>query len=177
MKSYFEIKVPIDNNALWFHELKRAMKDVPVRWQNDFYHITIAFLYDMPDVVVEKLAKTIGEIIKRKQSFNLTLDRLSAFTTQSGDIHIINITSSTDKTSAMSLIEEVREEIIKGGYDIEQDFRLHITLGRVGANAISLSELSDKISKVIIKPFDIKLSEIDYREFRGRTISQWQLLL
>lgn len=45
-KSYLEIKVPISFDAPWFCELREALKEIPVRWQRNYYHITMAFIND-----------------------------------------------------------------------------------------------------------------------------------
>ena len=53
MKSYLEIKVPISFDAPWFCELRKALNDFPVYWQNGYYHITMVFLDEtknLPDV-------------------------------------------------------------------------------------------------------------------------------
>ena len=59
MKTYLEIKVRISYDALWFAELRKALKDIPVYWQNGYYHITIVFLDEtknlpMVDAIMHK---------------------------------------------------------------------------------------------------------------------------
>ena len=54
MKTYLEIKVPISYNAPWFSELRKALKDMPVHWQNGYYHITMAFLDETRNIPVQK---------------------------------------------------------------------------------------------------------------------------
>ena len=48
MKNYIELKIPVQRNAQWYRELCDAMQEehIPVRWQNGFYHITVAFVHD-----------------------------------------------------------------------------------------------------------------------------------
>ena len=46
LKSYLVIKVPISFEAPWFVELRESLKDMPVLWQRDFYHITMTFIDD-----------------------------------------------------------------------------------------------------------------------------------
>ena len=48
MKNYLELNIPFQRNAQWYRELSDAMQDerIPVRWQNGFYHITVAFIHD-----------------------------------------------------------------------------------------------------------------------------------
>ena len=44
MKSYLEIKVPIENNAPWFEELRNkiCLHGINVRWQNAYYHTEVS---------------------------------------------------------------------------------------------------------------------------------------
>ena len=46
MKTYLEIKVPINYDDPWFKELRNHFAGIPVRWQKDFYHITLVFVND-----------------------------------------------------------------------------------------------------------------------------------
>ena len=48
MKTYLEIKVPINYDDPWFKELRSHFAGFPVRWQKDFYHITLVFVNDTP---------------------------------------------------------------------------------------------------------------------------------
>ena len=77
MKSYLEIKVPITFNALWFQELREALKDMPVVWQKDYFHITIAFMDDtqhLPDVEA-----IMHKYLDNAHPVTMTFDKLDVF--------------------------------------------------------------------------------------------------
>ena len=44
MKTYLEIKVPIQYDVAWFAELRKALNGIPVKWQKGFFHITMVFI-------------------------------------------------------------------------------------------------------------------------------------
>lgn len=82
MKTYLEIKVPIKYDDPWFKELRSLFADIPVRWQKDFYHITMAFVNDTPKgidicpMLKGHLAGVVAPV--------LTFDLLDVFSTGSG---------------------------------------------------------------------------------------------
>ena len=72
MKNYLEFKIPVQRNAQWYKELCEAMQEVriPVRWQNGFYHITVAFLHD--DLHVKELREAFACILSGKKAPSIT---------------------------------------------------------------------------------------------------------
>ena len=44
MQTYLEVKIPIRSTARWLVDLKSTLADIPIRWQNGYYHITLSFL-------------------------------------------------------------------------------------------------------------------------------------
>ena len=48
MKTYLEIKVPIKYDDPWFIKLRSHFAGMPIRWQKDFYHITMVFINNTP---------------------------------------------------------------------------------------------------------------------------------
>ena len=56
MKTYLEIQVPLDYDHPWLAELRAACSHIPVRWQNGFFHITMAFIDDTPkDIDIQNI--------------------------------------------------------------------------------------------------------------------------
>ena len=48
MKTYLELKVPIQYDSTWFAELRKALNDISVKWQKGFFHITMVFIDETP---------------------------------------------------------------------------------------------------------------------------------
>ncbi len=163
MGNYFAIEVPLRREAEWFKELKRLLRNVPVKWQREICHITMSFIQGDPDY-----CSPIVVMVQRKlENFpvqHLTFDKLGAFTTRSGE-HIVYLTASNPDTNFINLVNMIRGEVNK--YDVKQaDFRLHITLGRIDGSIISLEELQKRIEEVELPRFTLRLSRV-YHRFKG----------
>jgi len=167
MKSYLEIQVPIQKNNSWFNELRRALSDIPIRWQDGFYHITMAFLNETPkDVDLRPLFEKhlVGAFAP-----TLTFDKLDVFTTASG-MFIIYLTTTYVPESFREQVDAIRGDMKTVGCCIQSDFMLHVTLGRVRKENVNLTSLKHLIDGVTVPPFTLSLTDVDFRVFRGRTL-------
>ena len=173
MKSYLEIKVPLHYDAPWLESLRNAFKGIPVRWQKGYFHITMAFLDETPDDV--DFNPVISEQLRTTIAPTLTFDKLDVFPTKSNDMYIVNLTCTNIPPSFENLVSRIRGEFEKRGAVIESDFKLHVTLGRIKELTISLKEIEKILSSAEMTPFTLKLSDLIYRWFRGRTIGLWHL--
>lgn len=99
----------------------------------------------------------------------ITFDRLDAFSTSSG-MFIIHLSASEVPKSFHTLTEAIRADMKTVGCVILSDFMLHVTLGRVRSFDVKLSDLNKVINTVASPSFTLTLTDVDYREFRGRTI-------
>ena len=167
MKTYLEIKVPISYDALWFAELRKALKDIPVYWQNGYYHITIVFLDEtkylpMVDAIMHKCLDNANAI-------SITFDKLDVFSTWSG-LFIVHLTATRIPEVFQSLVNEIRNEIAFTGSNIQSNFRLHVTLGRISNPGADIQDIGFLIDEVDFHPLTLTLNEVEYREFRGRSI-------
>ena len=174
MQTYFEVNLPICNKTRWMNELKSKLISVPVRWQNGHYHITLAFLNDSPkDLDVPSI---IGEHMVKVDTQELSFDKLDVFTATSANLHIVNLTVTSIPDSFKHWVDEIRADLIASGCKLQSSFRLHVTLGRVDASAIDIDSLRDLIETVNSPCFSLPLKTFDYREYRGETIKQWNLI-
>lgn len=176
MKNYLEFKIPVQRNVQWYKDLYEAMQEVriPVRWQNGFYHITVAFLHD--DLHVKELREAFACILSGKKAPSITLDKLEVFQTQSGKELIINLAPSHPSDELLTLINELRSAAINSGSQISKDFFIHITLGRIDAEDADLDEIKDIISSISFSPFKVSIKEAEYRYFRADTIDHWKFI-
>lgn len=172
MKTYVELKVPLANSARWLTELKKELHDLPVRWQNGFYHITVAFITEVPEGV--DVSMLLAERLGNVEAPLVTFDKLGAFTTFDNGMHMIYLTASDPSNGLVSLIDSIRKDITDAGCDLEQ-FILHVTLGRLSASVADVNELRNRLSKIDIPPFTIQLKDVQYREFKGDTLDKYKL--
>ena len=156
MKTYLEIKVPIKFDDSWFEELRSHFTGIPVRWQKDFYHITMVFINDMPKGI--DMRPLLEKHLATAQAPVITFDRLDAFSINSGRC-IIHLSTSY-----------VPEDMKNLGCVIHSDFMLHVTLGRIRSLDVRLSDLKKVMATVSPPSFTLTLMDVDYREFRGRTL-------
>ena len=175
MQTYIEIEVPLRQSARWLGDLKQVMREnyLPVRWQNGYYHITLAFLNPVPSGV------DVSAIMKRHlasfEAPSLTFDRLDAFAKRSGG-GVVFLTCSDLPGEFLSITESLRKDLEDAGCVIESDFKLHVTLGRVDRDVrVAEKKLQELLSEVDVPSFSLQLKKVNYREFRGRTLCSLDL--
>ncbi len=172
MKTYLEIQVPLRYNASWFQELRVACRNIDVRWQIAYHHITMAFVDETPENI--DLRPLLEKQLKTFSAPTLTFDKLDVFTAKSG-MHIINLTATDVPQSFLSLIEIIRSDMKAAGCVVDSWFRLHVTLGRVKDPHIHLATIQELTQSVSLPAFSLILEDVDYRVFRGRTMYEIKL--
>ena len=172
IKSYLEIQVPIGKDAAWFEDLWKKFSGIPVKWQDGFYHITLAFLNETPEDV--DLRPILQKHLNEAYAPTLTFDKLDVFTTASG-MFIIYLTSTCVPESFCELVGAIRKDLKAAGCRIQSDFMLHVTLGRVRDENVNLTSLNRLLDSVTVSPFTLSLSDVDYRVFRGRILYESKL--
>lgn len=172
MKSYLEIQVPLNYDFPWFVELRNILNGIPVKWQIGYFHITMAFINETPENI--DLRPILEKYLTKFQAPSITFDKLDAFTTYSG-MFIVHLTSTIIPDDFLVLTEAIRSEMKAVGCQIDSEFRLHVTLGRINDIDLTLPNLQDLVSSVSLKPFTLKLTCVDYRVFRGQVIYETKL--
>ena len=172
MKTYLEIQVPLKFNASWFQDLRLACRNIDVRWQMAYHHITMAFVDETPEDV--DLRPLLEKHLKTFPAPTLTFDKLDVFTAMSG-MHIVYLTATDIPQSFLSLIENIRSDMKAAGCVMDSWFRLHVTLGRVKDPHIQLSAIQELTESVSLPAFSLTLEDVDYRVFRGKTIYEIKL--
>lgn len=174
IKSYVEIKVPVTYDNPWFLELREALKDIPVFWQKDYYHITMAFLDDTHDTNVVK--KIIDGNLSDMCAINITFDKLDIFKTNTG-LHIVHLTTENIPPEFQNIVDNIRKDICATESQIQSNFRLHVTLGRVSAPEADIHDIGLLLNNINFHPFSVLLNEIEYRLYKGRSIYRKKLRL
>lgn len=172
-KSYLEIKVSIRNSAVRLDELKELCDDIPVKWQNGYYHIAMAFLKEATKEQRETARQILDRRLKDVMPMPMTFNKVDAFSVSSCEMHVINLTSSLPNAKFMKLTDDIRNDLLEAGLHLDSAFRLHVTLGRVVAGAVSLKHLRDRLATLAEPSFTLNLYEYEYRVFRGKTIGAW----
>ena len=173
MKSYLEIKVPISFDDYWFQELRDLLDGVDIRWQRGYYHITMAFLDFAPDNV--NMRPGLNEILDEAMAPVITFDTLDAFAS-GPHRQVIHLTTSDAPEDFLDLVEDVRRFFKAKGCEIQSDFKLHVTLGRVQDPRMNVHKLKDIISQVGMPTLTLELADVEYRIFRGKSLGLWKLM-
>ena len=168
MKTYLEIKVPISYNAPWFSELRKALKDMPVHWQNGYYHITMAFLDETRNI--PEIEAIMHRYLDNANAVSITFNKLDVFTTNSG-MKIVHLTTDSIPDDFQKLVNNIRNDISGNtSTSILSDFRLHVTLGRISMPEEDINDVGFLIDEIDFSPFTLTLNEVEYRVFRGRSL-------
>ena len=176
--TYLELKVPLRWSAEWFENLRNAMAEekIPVKWQGGSYHITAVFANNTSERErVQELLDAFERILSKQTPLSLTLDKVDAFVTQSNEEIIVNITSKSPSKEFVALMDKLRTEAKNVVGDIESEFRLHITLGRIDSSKASIEQVRRITDSITVPSFDLSLKEAEFRFYRGSTIRKWGL--
>jgi 2'-5' RNA ligase len=176
MKTYLEIKVPVSFDDYWFRELRDLLRGVDIRWQRNYYHITMAFLDFAPDGV--NLVPGLNTLLEDAVAPAITFDKLDAF---ASGYHrqVIHLSTTDAPQDFLALVEDVRRFFKAKGCVLQSDFKLHVTLGRVQYPRMNVHKLKDIISQVELPDITLDLTEVDYRVFKdyGKPLGHWRLSL
>ena len=175
MSNYLKIEVPIRQSAKWFVKLRKAMAEakVPVRWQPGGFHLTVAFISN--DQHIEELSAAFNKQLSGREAPLQTFDKVDAFETKTCDEFILHLTSTKLSPTLHTLVDSLRKEAMNQGAVIENDFILHVTLGRIDAKKATLEQVKQIAESILVPPFTLLLQKAEYRYFRGKSIQHWTM--
>lgn len=99
----------------------------------------------------------------------MTFDKLDVFSTGSGML-IVHLTASEIPVYFQTLVDDIRCDISCTNSNIQSNFRLHVTLGRITEHEVDIDDVGFLIDEINLSPFTLTLEEVEYRVFRGRSI-------
>ena len=127
------------------------------------------------DSLVREIAKAFDRILSNPVAPELTFDKVDVFEAKTGGEYIVNLTATQPTKEFSSLIGTLREEACKTGADIDGEFILHITLGRINTENATLNQLKRITDGIHVTLFALLLHEAEYKYFRGDSIQRWTL--
>lgn len=173
MKAYIEIEVPIYGKAKWMEALKLALPECGEGWQKGHFHFTMAFMSDCSESQCDNIKKTMTRLLAGKRLMSVAFGEVGAFSSKSGE-HIINIKPKGECEELNSLINNVQVLTKASGATVDE-FRLHVTLGRLPKEVMPLEEVEKRLSSVLVPSFNLCLSRINFRVYKGKMIRYWTL--
>ena len=173
MSNYLELKVPVRWDAEWFARLRERMAEehIAVRWQTRYHHITAAFINN--DEPVEKLTKVFEGMLTGRKAPQLTFDTVDAFCAKNAPVIVVDLTASHPSPEFNILVDQLRESAHEQGADIDGNFLLHVTLGRI--ENTDVDAVKRVVSGIKVPPFALLLNEAEYRYYQGGSIRSWTL--
>ncbi len=171
-----KIEVPLRLTTRWYNDLQQAFLSagIPVNWQSGGFHVTAIFMYN--DMQKDKLKEIFKHIISHHIAPELTFDKLNTFTGKKSGKHIVNLTSTNPSPEYSSLIDELRRAAIENGAQLE-DYRLHVTLGRIHRSRARLDTVQDILSSVKLEPFSVILKSVIFKYLDGEEIDSWDIAI
>lgn len=133
----------------------------------------MAFIDDtqhLPDVEA-----IMHKYLDNAKPVSLTFDKLDVFTANNGML-IVNLTASKIQDEFQTLVDDIRCDISCTNSNIQSDFRLHVTLGRITEPNADIDDIGFLIDEIDLPPFTLTLDEVEYRVFRGRSIYKNKLI-
>ena len=175
MSNYLELIIPLRQSAKWFVNLRKAMAEakIPVKWQPGGFHLTVAFISN--DRSVKALSIAFDKQLSGREAPVQTFDKVNAFIAKTGSEIIIHLTSTQLSPSLRSLVDSLRKDAFDAGADIENDFILHVTLGRIDAKKATLEQVRRIVESIQVPPFTLLLQKAEYRYFRGKSVQRWTM--
>ena len=161
-ETYIEIEVPVRTSARWLGELKQVMREayVPVRWQNGYYHITLAFLDRVRSR--EEVIAIINRHLASFEAPELTFDKIGSFSKSKGGV--VFLACSDVPESLLQMVDALRQDLEAAGCVVESDFKLHVTLGRVNKDVHVEADLLRELTESVDVPaFSLRLNVCNYK--------------
>lgn len=173
-QTLLKFDVPLSQDSRWYTDLQHAFLSagIHVDWQSGGFHVTAIFMYD--DTQKEKLKTLFEHIISHHVAPELTFDKLDAFTGNKSGKHIVNLTSTIPSREFKTLINKLRTAAIETSALLE-DYRLHVTLGRISGKTTSLDTVRNILSSIIFGPFPVTLKKAIFKYLDGGIIASWEM--
>lgn len=158
----------------WFKELRKKLDEhhIGVRWQNGFHHITVVFIYEGP--TIDRLESVFDKCLEGRVAPCLTFDKVDVFSISQGRF-IIYLTAEHPSYEFMTLVNDIRNAVKVTGCIFDDNYKLHVTLGRVYDESIEMKQLNEITSSISIPSFTFQLPEVRYMEYRFKEIATWTM--
>lgn len=150
-----------------------AEAKIPVKWQPGGFHLTVAFVSNDPHV--KALSAAFDKLLSDCKAPLQTFNKVDAFIAKTSSEIIIHLTSTQLSPSLQTLVDSLRKEATEAGADIENDFILHVTLGRIDAKRAALEQVKRIVESIKVPSFTLLLQEAEYRYFEGKSIRHWKM--
>ncbi|MFO7827344.1 MAG: RNA 2',3'-cyclic phosphodiesterase [Bacteroidales bacterium] len=131
-RTFIAIKIPVSKQTAEFiQDIKSELRNDKINWVEIFQmHITLYFLGDTEDEMIEKISYHLGELLKNQTPFKLNCKGLGLFKNLSNPrVLWLGIEESVQLQNLKTRIDGLMKNL---GFEIEKRaFKPHLTLGRI----------------------------------------------
>lgn len=138
------------------------------------FHITLAFLGEIPEARVREIRGIINEATKDIKPFEFKIGGLGRFRRNGGDIYWLGVEKKRELTE---LADRLCQKLRSSGFIIEdRAFKPHLTLGRevvlsCKPNSLTMPELFCPVSRVSLMSSQRIRGILTYTEIYGKELS------
>ena len=173
--TYLQFRVPLSTRTKWYQELKSTIPIFPGTRRIIHHHITVAFLESTPKSI--DVPSIIDNALSDSVASSVVFDTIGVFLNQSKTRYIVNLSASNVPDAFKSTVNRIQSKLIDAGCTLGP-FLFHVTLWEIPVQGADLAKLQERIKKIDLIPFKLKLSDVSYRYYKdnGPDIKNWKLL-
>jgi 2'-5' RNA ligase len=153
-------------------KLAREYRRAPIRFvKPDGFHITLHFLGNQNDEMIEKLKRVLDEMAKDYKKTKLALDGFGFFSNAAQPRVLWLGTEEVGNRAIEDLQKNLGKELLKLGLEIDtRDWHPHITLGRISGqidttilDSIKVPSVEWVVRSIELIQSDLKPEGVEYR--------------
>jgi len=134
LRLFLALNFDAEARARWYAaaEPLRALAAEGIRWTPPAQlHLTLAFLGDQPETIVEPLSTAVGVVARSQPALDLTVDGVGAFPTwRKARVIWLGLAPASELTALATQVVAACHALGLPGFD--RPFHPHVTLGRIG---------------------------------------------
>ncbi|MFC2151340.1 RNA 2',3'-cyclic phosphodiesterase [Bacteroidota bacterium] len=166
-RTFIAIKLPVtEQTSELVNDIKSNLNDEKIKWVDNWnLHITLFFLGDTEEEIINKIGNTLTDYLKDIKSFTLSVKGLGIFKNiHNPRIIWLGINESDDLKKLKRHLDKTLESF--GFYTEDKEFKPHLTIGRIKflKNKKNLNNLLNKYKEQEFQNFIIK--EVIFYESR-----------
>ena len=165
MRAFIAVDVPEELKTKII-DIQKQFKDFDIKFvEKENFHFNLKFLGEIPDNSIEKIRKTLEDIVEKYEPFNLSIKNLGAFPSLNY-IRVIWIGVSDGYNTISALADEIDEFLTEFVPKENRKFEPHLTIGRVrsGRNREELVKIVKRLESIeigVMRVKEIKLMKSD----------------
>ncbi|MBE6948704.1 MAG: RNA 2',3'-cyclic phosphodiesterase [Ruminococcaceae bacterium] len=138
------------------------------------FHLTLAFLGEVPETKVSGVRRVINEAVKGIAPFDFSIGGLGRFKRTGGDIYWLGVER---KRELFALADNLKRGLKDNGYTIDdKPFKPHLTLGRemildCDPKALTMPELNCHVSRISLMKSERIRGILTYTEIFGKELN------